>query len=156
MTIASTLRDLGYELTSTLVSDDFDGREGCHTFAVKIVRNGQSLQSKYSAGCAHRHYHNGKPIVLPCGRMSLAEADRHKPTKPDIPTLTHVMSCFVTDAQCVACGQSFEDFAGDMGYNKDSREAERIFNASRDIYFGLIRLAGSEGLEGLFTLFQDY
>lgn len=155
MTIETTLQDLGYELTSTLVSDDFNGRNGSHTFAVTLVRNGESLQSEYTAGGARRHYRNGKPIVLSYD-ATYDPVERNKRTKPDTPTLTDVMSCFVMDVQCVADGQSFEDFADELGYHKDSREAERIFNACRDTYFGLIRLAGSEGLEELFTLFQDY
>lgn len=154
--IESILRDMGFELTSTLVRDDFDGRKGQHTFAVTLVRNGESLHSDYSAGCAHRHYRDGKPIVLHYGRLTYAEVARNQRTKPDVPTLTDVMSCFVLDAQCVADGQTLVDFIDELGYNDDLRAGERAYNACRDTYFGLKRLARPLMLEGVNRLFEDY
>ena len=170
--IEATLRDMGFKLTSVLVRDDFNGRGGSHTFAVTIVRNGQSLQLEYSAGCANRHYtrtlgksphdlmrRKGQPIIIPYEAMTIHELEQNKETDPDNPTLTDVMGCFVSDAQCTANGETFEDFADSLGYDKDSREAERIFHVCRDVYFGLVRLvgiSGSTGLQELFDLFQDW
>jgi hypothetical protein len=60
------------------------------------------------------------------------------------------------DAQCVGDGQTFEDFASDLGYEEDSRKAEKIFQGCRDEYFGMLRLCGCELLDELGELFQDY
>ena len=75
-------------------------------------------------------------------------------TEPILPTLTDVMYALVSDAQCVCGGQSFDDFCSDLGYDNDSREAESIFLACRDIWCALIRLGSN--LDELSELFQDY
>jgi hypothetical protein len=156
MTIETTLTDMGFALTSTLVRDDFNGRDGGTTWAVCVTRNGQSIQTEYTAGCGNRHYRNGKPIRLNYHDRTIDDVERNKRTKPDNPTLPDVLSCFVSDAQCVADGQTFEDFAADLGYEEDSRKAEKIFQGCRDEYFGLLRLCEHAELEKLGELFQDY
>jgi len=154
--IDSILTDKGVALDVTLVRDDFDGREGSTTWAVTITRNGQSFQTEYTQGCYHRHYRSGRPINLPFGGVTIATVEKNKRTRPNKPILADVLHALVSDAQCVAFGQTFEDFAGAMGYDTDSREAERVYNGCRDEYFGLVRLFGSDGLEELCELFQDY
>lgn len=156
MTIEETLTEMGFVLTSTLVRDDFDGREGGTTWAVTVTRNGESIQTDYTIGSAHRHYRNGKPIQIHHWNRALDDVERNKRTKPDKPTLPDVLNCFVMDAQCVSDGQLFEDFADDLGYDKDSRKAEKAYNGCRDEYFGLIRLCGHAELGKLVELFQDY
>ena len=156
MTIESTLADMGFVLYADLVRDDFDGREGSATWAVTVTRNGQSIQTEYPAGCADRHYPGGKPIQLDWYDRSILNIERNKQTKPDKPQLADVLSYLVSDAQSVAEGQTFEDWAGDLDYDIDSREAERVYNGCRVEYFGLLRLCGHTELEKLVELFQDY
>ena len=155
-TIEAKLTADGYSVESVLVRDDFDGREGQAHWSATILRNGQSLQVDYSAGCAHRHYRNGRPIQFNhfSRRMSVDELARNKRSKPNKPTLVDVMSAVVSDAQCVAYGQTFEDFAAELGYDEDSRRAEKAFHGCRDEYFGLQRLGAD--LDELSELFQDY
>ena len=129
MTIAETLTDMGVTMVATLARDEFDGhtnRNGQSVWAITIVRNGQSMQVPYSMGPAHK------------------------------PTLDDVLWSIVMDAQCVAYGETFEEFSENLGYDEDSRKAEKAFNACRDEYFGLIRLFGQDGFEELGELFQDY
>jgi hypothetical protein len=38
------------------------------------------------------------------------------------------MSALLSDATCVLGGRGFEDFCGDLGYDPDSRKAEKLFN----------------------------
>jgi hypothetical protein len=45
----------------------------------------------------------------------------------DNSTLEHALYCFVSDA-CSA-KDSFEDFCGELGYDTDSRRAEKIYKA---------------------------
>lgn len=162
MTIETTnlyeaLTALGYVMTFKLVSDDFDGRKGSHTFAVKLDRNGQSFETEYTAGCAHRHYasHRSGPIEFDYnGLITVDELAERKRTIPNHPTLADVVNCIVSDAQAVADGQSFEDFAADMGWDEDSRKAEKCYHGCRDAYFALVRLGAD--FDGLAELFVDY
>jgi hypothetical protein len=155
MTIETKLLDMGFALTSTLVRDDFNGREGGATWAVCVTRNGESIQTEYTAGCGNRHYPGGTKIAHIYG-PAYADVARNKTTKPDKPELADVLYSFVSDAQCVSDGQTFEDFAADMGYEEDSRKAEKAYNGCRDEYFGLLRLCEHAELEKLGELFQDY
>jgi len=156
--ISQELTDKGFALESKLIRDDFDGREGATVWSVTITRNGQEFQTEYTQGCHFRHHRNGKSIspLAMSGRMTVDGLAENKRTVPDEPILADVMCALVWDAQSVADGQTFEDFAGDMGYDTDSREAERIYNGCRDEYFGLIRLCGSIDLDVLSQMYQDY
>ena len=153
-TISQELTTMGFSLESELVRDDFNGREGDSVWSVTVTRDGQKFQTKYTQGCALRHYKSGRAFHPPYGRLTVHDAAMNKQTIPDEPTLADVMHALVSDAQCVMDGQTFEDFADEFGYDTDSREAERIYNGCRDEYFGLIRLAGD--LDELSQMFQDY
>jgi len=166
--ITQNLTDRGFALASTLVRDDFNGRDGSATWAITITRNGQSFQTEYTAGAAHRYYpkrcrivplkHRGKRI--PYNHLSSArtthEIERNKQSRPSEPELADVLCCIVWDAQSVMFGQTFEEFASDYGYDEDSRRAEKCYNACREAHYALIRLCGNEGLEELQELFIDY
>lgn len=153
--ISQELTDRGFVLWSELVRDDFDGHEGDSVWSVTITRNGQSFQTEYTQGCHFRHHPGGRPIQpLTIPVMTVAVAAKNKQTIPNKPTLADVMCGLVGDAQCVADGQTFEDFADELGYDTDSREAERVYNGCRDEYFALIRLGID--LDVLYPMFQDY
>jgi hypothetical protein len=158
-TIEATLADMGVTLSATLVRDDFDGfdnRSGQSVWAVTIVRNGESFQTEYSMGAAHRHYQNNKPIRLKSYHLTHFDCAQYNRTKPDNPTLADVLYCLSADAAGIEDGIAFENWAADYGYSVDSRKAEASYNACRDEYFGLLRLFGYEGLRELHELFQDY
>lgn len=157
------LEALGYSVTFKLLCDDFDGIKGSHTFTVKLDHNGQSFETEYSAGCGHRHYdgscfpahRNGDPIEYNySGRMSIDEFAYRQRTIPNNPTLADVVGCIVLDAQCVADGRCFEDFASEFGYDEDSRRAEKAYNGCRDAYSALVRMGAD--FDGLAELFVDY
>lgn len=50
----------------------------------------------------------------------------HKGTEP---TIAEVLDCLASDASTVDNAQGFEDWASDLGYDPDSRKAERTFKA---------------------------
>lgn len=56
------------------------------------------------------------------------------------PTIGDLLSSLALDASSVIDGQSFEEWAGDFGYDTDSRKAERTYRACK---------AQAEKLEGL-------
>ena len=43
------------------------------------------------------------------------------------PTLESVLSCLISDSYC---GRSFQDFCDNLGYDNDSRKAEKTFKAT--------------------------
>lgn len=45
------------------------------------------------------------------------------------PILEDVLWCLIQDSHCVAYGQTFDDFCSELGYDSDSRSAERIYKA---------------------------
>lgn len=60
-------------------------------------------------------------------------------------------------AACCADGleaqeSAFEDWAGNFGYDADSRKAEKIYNQCREQYFNVIRLIGQENTERMAEL----
>lgn len=159
MTIQSVLEGMGFNLTSALVRDDFNGTDGSHTFAIAIIKNGQLFATEYSAGCANRHMRNGRPIPsMPMFGLDKGKRyvliERRKKSIPNKPTLVEVMSCLIMDAKCVADGQTFEDFASDMGYDEDSRKAESAYHACCATERAFRRF--NVCLNELSELFQDY
>ena len=119
--LTEALEALGYSVTFKLLRDDFDGRDGSHTFTVTLDRNDQSFEFEYTAGCAHRHYdgscfpahRRGDPIEYSYnGRMSVDEFAYRQRTNPNNPTLADLVHCIVSDAQAVAGGEDFETFGG--------------------------------------------
>ena len=61
-------------------------------------------------------------------------------TEPDPPSVGGALWCLAVDASSVRHGQTFEEFCSDIGYDSDSRTAERMFNECRDTWAALIRL----------------
>ena len=45
------------------------------------------------------------------------------------PTAADVLNCLASDSSSVENARSFEDWAADLGYDTDSRKAEKIFKA---------------------------
>lgn len=45
------------------------------------------------------------------------------------PTATEVLECLVMDARGLEYTPDFEDWAGDYGYDTDSRQAEKVYKA---------------------------
>lgn len=165
--INAALVDDGWTLTATLIRDEFNGRDGAHTFAVTLIRNGQSDGFEYTAGCAHRHHtsseygqypypkpRRGEPIHIPQGHMRIIQQQWNQHTLPNTPTLVDLLSGRVSAVQSVMYGETFEDWADTFGYDTDSRKAERIYRACVDAHWAFIRMGAN--LETLGELFQNY
>lgn len=72
------------------------------------------------------------------------------------PTVADVLNCLASDASCVSCvrgGQlqtvDFEDFARDLGYDEDSRKAERTYRQTIKQTEKLISLLGETAADTL-------
>lgn len=148
------IESLGIEFEYKLVKDDFDGRQGSSHWKCTISRNGHSHTFDYSQGCAYRNFY-GKPVKLAYGgeRISVDRMNYLKATIPNNPDLKNVLYCLVSDAQSVDGVESFEEWASELGYDTDSRKAERAYNACKDTFLKMHQMFD---LEQLYELFQDY
>lgn len=143
----------GLTMETKLLKDNFNGTDGNHTFQITLKKGRQEWSTEYSAGCAHRHYPNGKPLEFKT-RLTLDEKEQRKTSRPNTPQIEDVMYCLTSDAGCVAYGQSFEDFCAELGYDSDSIKAQKIYYGCIDTYLALKRFGYS--IEELQELFQDY
>lgn len=71
------------------------------------------------------------------------------------PSITDVLHCLVSDAGALDHG-SFEDWASNLGYDADSRKAEKIYRACLDTGLALRRMLSDVELAKLQEAFQDY
>ena len=65
------------------------------------------------------------------------------------PELDDVLDCLASDAATVDNARSFEDWAGDLGYDEDSRRAYRTYEAIQRQAGELRQLLGAEDYETL-------
>lgn len=70
------------------------------------------------------------------------------------PELADVLNCLMRDAECGA--QSFEDFCAALGYDTDSRSAEKTWRACKATARNLARLFNNDMLRDLRELFEDF
>lgn len=71
------------------------------------------------------------------------------------PELRDVMYSLSLDAGAIDAG-SFEEWAGDFGYETDSRKAEQIYQACMKIALELRAMIGEAGINALREAAQDY
>jgi hypothetical protein len=58
------------------------------------------------------------------------------------PKLADVLNCLALDYSCYINSRSFEDWASELGYDPDSRKAEKIYGAVRDSALNIEQLLG--------------
>jgi hypothetical protein len=71
------------------------------------------------------------------------------------PKFTDVMSSLLLDSEAIDYA-NFEEWADSIGYEVDSRTAERMYKACLEIGLRLRRLVGDAAMKELRELFQDY
>lgn len=73
-------------------------------------------------------------------------------TEPDI---MDVLYCLVMDAGVLNCA-SFEEWADELGYDTDSRQAEKLYRQCLENALALRAMLGNDTLETLSELYSDY
>ena len=132
---------------------------------VTIKRGNQSLTTDYMQGCGH--IEGFKQTI---GRLSIDEneAIRHtcetrklkrpgyleRGVQPE-PRLEDVLYSLVLDTS-VLDSPTYEDWAGEFGYDVDSRKGELTYRACLEIGLKLRVMLGNDNLEKLRDLYQDY
>ncbi len=98
-------KKIGLRIESVMVSEhpSCPDQKDAHHFKVTLFRNGprKQLTTYFSMGY---------------------------PQSKD-PEAVAVLDCLISDAQSVECAQGFEDWAVGLGYDPDSRKAERTYKA---------------------------
>jgi hypothetical protein len=72
------------------------------------------------------------------------------------PNVAGVMHCLVSDSQYVMDGTTFEQWAGDLGYDVDSISALRTFEACQKQARDFAALLEPGDMDRLVDLFRDY
>lgn len=94
-------------------------------------------------------------VRLSCGRRSFSLYFSQGSAHTQPPTLTDVLSCIVSDAQsyenCAprSSSSNFESWCSDLGYDPDSRKAERIYKAVKKQAEQLKRTVGESAYDVL-------
>jgi len=90
-------------------------------------------------------------------RVTIRSADGDRMTVPFSvgsgwnrePNLADVLSCLASDAGTWQNARSFEDFCSELGYDTDSRNAERIYKAIEKQSSKLSNLLGEDAYQEL-------
>jgi len=75
--------------------------------------------------------------------------------KPLMPETADVIASLVMDSDVIDCA-TFEEWAGNLGYDTDSRSAEKTYRACLEIALALRNGVGEAGLAKLREACQDY
>ncbi len=139
------IREDRYGPRDVLTTDYAQGIAACpaHKASVKalgshgsLMRDG-AIDQEIETGRAYREAFNGRGEKLP---------------PPDICDVVHAL---VSDAS-VLDSSTFEDWAGELGYDPDSRKAEATYRACLEIALKLRNGLGESGLSTLREASQDY
>ena len=92
-----------------------DMPEGSTHWKITLRNQGRQLTTHYSMGPAHT----------------------------EEPTLEDVLDCLASDAAGIENSPRFDQWAGEYGYDPDSRKAERVYKVCQKQAEGLLRLLSS-------------
>lgn len=123
-----------------IVTDYMQGQAHCPAYVQPVTfQSGKRDQ-----------YETGKRIATECetGRACFSR-------KPILPGLVDVLACLALDAGALE-SPDFESWAGDFGYDTDSRKALAIYRACVETGLRLRASIGETGLTELQRLVQDY
>jgi hypothetical protein len=88
-------------------------------------------------------------------RKSLDGAEAWELFVGPLPTLADVLESVRMDCLTVMNGESFEDWAGELGYDPDSRKAERTFRAIKVEADDMLALLGRESFARFMELDEN-
>lgn len=156
--IADALNGLGITTSAVFVPHKTRAGEQPHLrWSVSVRRNGEEFHRvDYSQGAAFAPSYTQKfgpgltvAVVREC---ETGYTERGTPVKQ--PKTADVVHCLLMDASGTEGG--FESWAADLGYDSDSRGAERIYNACRAVSVVLNRTFTADELAQLQEAFADY
>lgn len=133
MTVTEKLEELGFQVSSELVEDNYNGSEGTHTYRVTIGFCDNEIVGRLTYSCLHRHHPDLQVAFKPYQSACVSHAQRalNLQSVPDTPELSDVLHIMVTDASA-ANQKDFGQFCREFGYNPDSIKALEIFSSCLD------------------------
>jgi hypothetical protein len=170
--INEVIAELGLTMTTEFVpwskSRNADQKDPSLNWKVTILRNDRSfLTTDYSAGMGHCPSYGikNKPGTLPYNLTVHGDAaiknecetgySRVTANKPIVPDFADVLHSLVMDSDVIDY-PTYEDWAGNFGYDPDSRKGEAIYRACLEIALKMRNAIGEDGLAKLRDAFQDY
>lgn len=124
-------------------------------YDVTLTQGRRAYTTRYSQGAAYLPswaHHMTIEKAEACQRES--ETGLHG-CLPILPSVVDVMACLASDASALDC-VSFEEWAGDFGYDTDSRKAEGVYNACVACGLALRSMFGDAGLAELREITKDW
>lgn len=121
------LQAMGFTFDVTSIVERPDGlmNDSATHWKVLVKRGEQMLTAYYSMGAAHT----------------------------DVDT-TDVMGCLLSDISGIEYADNFEEWASNLGYDEDSRAAERIYNACKALAVELERMFSTSELADIQQAFS--
>lgn len=115
---------------------------------VYLARRMRTLRAQYPANAPAAWVSRAWPP------RNMADADEYEAALQDAakgyrPDLASVLDCLASDCATFENARSFEEWAPELGYDPDSRKAERIYRAIGEQYRGLETLLGRDALQEL-------
>ena len=153
------LNNLGITIHATFIPHDTPaGESPTLRWRVSVRRNGQEFHAAdYSAGCAHApEYKKSKALTAAVKaecETGIVYGSRIGTAVPP-PDVADVIHSLLMDAS--GTDEQFEDWAGNYGFDPDSRTAERIYHACQETAAALRRAFAPDELAELETAFADY
>lgn len=165
--ITALLSELGVTVAAEFVPFSQTGKKAAKlddyslNWTVTIQKDGREvLKSPYSAGIgycpSYRQTWNGSRSVDEADAIKAecrtGKTSRGKAIPFDAVTALH---CLVSDADAIDY-PTFEGWASDMGYDHDSRSAEKTYRTCLEIGLKLRAGLGEDGLTKLREAFQNF
>lgn len=161
-TIAAFIAEQGLTMANKPVASNphIDSVWEADHWECSLAKGGRSMTIYYSQGMGHRRWnkeggtlseHDRKryeyvlggrvPYSLLSTKTLWAYGIIKRCTEPTPPTIDNVLDCLASDAQSTE-GRTFEEWAGDMGVDTDSRKAEKSYQHARSQSNLLRRILG--------------
>lgn len=119
-------------------------------WTVRVTRNRHTYETQYYAGIGHiPNVNTMRPSVDDADRIrravetGLSHFPVWKKPEPITPNPADVLACLASDAGAID-SPTYEEWAGDLGYDPDSRSGEKTYRACIETAMHLRRMFGDE------------
>lgn len=118
--------------------------------AVHVISRPDGLMDDMPAGSTHWR------VMIQRSGAELVTHYSMGPAHTDAPELPGVLWSLLMDTDGLEYSDTFEEWASNLGYDEDSRKAEKIYKACQETQSRLALLFESSELSDLRELFEDF
>lgn len=133
------------KITSVYVGEEnyWDDKTAQDHFVVTLEYKDRKMEGiDYWMGIGHRVNQKGETFPIKFGRKTLYDMEQEKQYKPRKPKVEEVLCSLLLDS--IALDNTFEEWCSELGYDTDSRKAEKTFNESNSLGKKLKKLLGED------------